>query len=232
MNYLIDYFAENPRELYSIVEVTGKNAVNNEINRLIPFLDTAKLLVTEIKHKNLIAFLIEYANKSYPSKKEVSKIKEYFSDQKNRDYIAQYIDAAIFSKSTKCSSIIGFCAGRIVSNKKDVDYKDIVILNALKIMYDKDLVNFKNIYEYKDGKEEKFKKNKPHKSLSDEELIEKIESVDVYEGRMTIEKLKSVQIFEYEQPGFPARGGTLGRFGLNENSSHLYNMIIKSKILN
>ncbi|MEH6949634.1 hypothetical protein V7068_21855, partial [Bacillus sp. JJ634] len=95
---------------------------------------------------------------------------------------------------------------------------DMVILNALKIMNNKDLDYFCLLYEHFSNKEVP-----EYTSLRVHDLKEEFNSlaVPIFECENTIEKLKGVQVIGYDAGGLGGVGNAWGSFKFNENSHYL-----------
>lgn len=94
-----------------------------------------KSLSTEINEKNFVD-----AN-------NVNKLKNYVTNDENVDFIVNTIDYSINSKCIKCSSLLGIYAGNILNKYKNIEYKDLQIIEILKNMNDIELDRFKKFVE-------------------------------------------------------------------------------------
>ena len=75
-------------------------------------------------------------NKGGISDKDVERFKKYLSKKKNIDFIDSTIQNAINFKSKICSGILGAYAGEILLDEKTIEYRDLLVINALQEMYD------------------------------------------------------------------------------------------------
>ena len=153
---------------------------------------------------------------------------EFFNDPANLEHISQIIDASLNSQSIKCSEILGYYAGGLLSQKIDLKYRDSIIVNALKVMNDRDLFNFIQLY--------RFVKSRPdlldthNKSqLRTYDIQKDLASLNIplFELELTIEKLKSVQAIGYAIGGWGSAGNAWGTFKFNENSDYLFELASK-----
>ncbi|MFL0198691.1 hypothetical protein ACJDU8_24505 [Clostridium sp. WILCCON 0269] len=185
--------------------------------------------VSQRKYK---AFLIKYANTV--NNKEIKeniikKLGSYLKKNKNIEFIQETIDSAINAKSIRCAGILGCYSGIIISKSKELEYKDYAIINALRIMIDKDLSNFVKLYDY-------IVANK----MADEiirtyDINNELEShlqVNIFELEQTIEKLKNIQLFSFSIGGYGDSGNSWGTFKVNDNTTYLYEIIRNSNIEN
>jgi hypothetical protein len=141
------------------------------------------------------------------------------------EYIAEIIDSSIKAKSSRCSAIMGYYAGVILKELREIQYKDMVLLNALNVMNNKDLDYFCLLYERfsdREGRLRVYDMQDEFNSLG----------VPVFELENTIEKLKAVQVIGYDVGGLGGVGNAWGSFKFNENSHYLYEILTKSGVMN
>jgi len=177
------------------------------------------------KHR-VKAFLKRYAervDKSIDlSSNDFARLTKYMGNDKNVQFVAETIDSALNSRSVTCSAILGYFAGSILSETKAIEYKDLIAINALKIMVDEDLDNFLTLYDL-------ILNNPAYRQIEDQHHVGSFEELD---GRhfvieMTVEKLKSIQVVGYKMGG-PWTPSGWGIFLFNENSDYLYDVIVKA----
>lgn len=226
-----------------VVALVTQVADAKELNSLIK--DTSDLIGTVsttyemMKHiylfyerKKFEAFIIELYKKFHSRELEEGfdskKLNEYFSNPINIEHMSQIIDSSLHSQAIKCSAILGSYAGGILLNQKKIEYRDKVVLNALKVMNDNDLINFIKLYQFV----------KSHPSLRVDHLREEFRTIELqkeieslhiehFELELTIEKLKGVQAIGYGVGGFGNVGNAWGVFILNINSDYLYEIVVK-----
>ena len=73
----------------------------------------------------------------------INKLKQYVLKDDNVDFIINTIDYSINTICIKCSSLLGIYAGNILNKYKNVEYKDLQIIEILKNMNDIELTRFK-----------------------------------------------------------------------------------------
>ncbi len=73
----------------------------------------------------------------------INKLKQYVLKDDNVDFIINTIDYSINTRCIKCSSLLGIYAGNILNKYKNVEYKDLQIIEILKNMNDIELTRFK-----------------------------------------------------------------------------------------
>lgn len=73
----------------------------------------------------------------------INKLKKYMSKDDNVDFIINTIDYSVNSKCIKCSSLLGIYAGNILNQYKNIEYKDLQIIEILKNINDIELNRFK-----------------------------------------------------------------------------------------
>ncbi|MEH6949734.1 hypothetical protein V7068_22365, partial [Bacillus sp. JJ634] len=59
----------------------------------------------------------------------INKLEKYLQKEANLEYIAEIIDSSIESKSSRCSATMGYYAGMLLKEFREIQYKDMVILN-------------------------------------------------------------------------------------------------------
>lgn len=77
----------------------------------------------------------------------IIKIQKYMENDRNLEFMVEIIDSAINAKSTKCASLLGFYAGCMLKKIKNIEYKDMIVINALKEMNDYDIEYFCKLYD-------------------------------------------------------------------------------------
>ncbi len=169
-------------------------------------------------------FLKSYAkvletNYSVSDKIELSsKLKLYLNNEKNLNFIYDTIDSALNSKSVNCSGILGYLSSVILSNQKEIGYKELIFLNTLRNINDIELDTLILIFE----KTEDWTTNN---------TISKIESLKPYRTlcEYTIQKLKSLQVFEevHGRPGHPVSLGASfwGTYTFSEISEDFFELL-------
>ncbi len=156
-------------------------------------------------------------------------VEKYLQNSTNITFIAEIIAASLHSQSVRCSAILGTYAGGIISRQGRIEYKDRIVVSALKAMYDDDLSNFIKLYEFISNHPELHEPSF-YEELRIRDIVDKIESLGIrgFEMELTVEKLKSVQAIGYEAGGFGCVGNAWGVFLFNENTDYLYNIVKKS----
>jgi hypothetical protein len=143
-------------------------------------------------------------------------------------FIAESIDACFHSHSIICSAILGFFVGGLIKKKKEVEYSDLIIINALRSMFDNDLENFTLLYKYiKENPDLPF--HADNHTIHISQVLKKFNHCPVpsFEMEMTIEKMKKVQVIGYDSGGMFGSGDAWGVFIFNKNSDYLYDIIVK-----
>ena len=186
----------------------------------------------------LKAFLKSYSkklNENYKiDTKEIEKLTRYFEKEKNLQFISEIIDNALYSKSVKCSSILGVIAGKFIKNKKDFKDLDLMLIGTLREINDKDIDNFILLYENA-PKIEKYKLEKWNlyqiefriREIFNEKnpISEKIDKLSL---ELTIEKLKRTNALTYSEGGIGSVGNARGAFMFSTFTKELYEVIINT----
>ena len=156
------------------------------------------------------------------------KLEDFLKNENNIQFIAQSIENVFNTQSVECIKILAFFTGGIISHQHTIEYRDRIILAALKIMTDTDLNNFMVLYPYVKSHPELFK-NPDYKELRIYDMKPGISKLNInpIELECTIEKLKSVQVVVCSIGGFGNLGNCWGAFVFNEYSDYLYEIAIK-----
>jgi hypothetical protein len=222
INFLTDVFQNGYDQYYNFADLLDEVGIlSGPVKFVIKIIDYGKQKKFKVFIKNL------YTEYSYGNceDKDMEKLNEYLKRPKNLNFIVETIDSAVNSKSINCSSLLAIFAGKILKQRDNIEYKDFVIINALRIMLDDDLQNFKKLYELlHNGEVEGFRTS---------DMKEELESNNfkIFELEQTIEKLKSVQVLGYDIGGAGNVGNAWGAFVFNDNSHLLYS-IVNMNILN
>jgi len=160
-------------------------------------------------------------------------LNEYFSNPANLEHMSQIIDASLHSRSVKCSAILGYYTGGLLSRKILLEYKDTIIVNALRIMNDRDLKNFIALYKFVKSRPDLMKEH-DKEQLRTHDIQEDLASLNIpiFDLELTIEKLKSVQAIGYDIGGYGLTGNAWGTFKFNINSDYLFELVSKFENLN
>jgi len=155
-------------------------------------------------------------------------LNDFLKNERNVKFIAESIDACFHSHSVKCSAILGFFVGCIISKKREIGYSDLIIINSLRIMLDNDLENFMLLYKYvKEHSDLPFHAN--HHTIHISQVLKQYTDCPIpsFEMEMTVEKMKKVQVIGYDIGGMFGSGDAWGVFIFNRTSDYLYNTIVK-----
>lgn len=233
------------KEIIDFTEIVSRikeidNLIDEYLTEYKDYKDTASEIISPIKSVLSIwtlakrlkfkSFLKHYAKqvdqKAVELDEIISQLKQYLSNAKNVEFIAESIDSAINSKSVLCSGILGYYTGMILLDTKKLEYKDFIVINALKIMVDDDVKNLVKLYIFLNKSEQEYRIY----DLINESAF-KVLGLDSIEIELTIEKLKSVQAIGYAMGGLGDFGNAWGAFKFNQNTHYLYKIIQNSKIL-
>lgn len=190
---------------------------------LMPAISLAK----GIKFKRFLRKFAEKVNEGTVGEEFLGRLNSYLQREANLEHIADIISSSVETKSSICSAILGYYAGLTLNDSSIICYKDMVILNALKIMNNSDINNFLLVFE---------RFNETNRSVNSQrvhDLKEEFEGfgVSVFELENTIEKLKSIQVIGYDVGGLGGVGFAWGSFKFNENTQYLYDVIKKSGVM-
>jgi len=218
-----------------VFETNDLNLLIKDTSEIIGTVSTTYELMKNIylfyERKKFEAFITslfkQFHSGKFESDIDTNKVNEYFNNSKNIEHMNQIIDSSLHSHAIKCSAIMGFYAGGILLDQKKIEYRDKIIINALKIMNDEDLNNFLWLYLFVEQHPE-LRKNPESLELRTRDIKTEIEdlSLNCFELELTIEKLKSVQAIGYGVGGLGNVGNAWGAFIFNENSHYLYELVV------
>jgi len=182
-------------------------------------------LYRRLKLKSFLRKYAERVRTGLSAADLVPELEKYLSKLKNVELIAQIIDQAVTAKSVRCSGILGFFAGDILSNSTDASYKDFLVINGLSNLIDEDIDNFVSLYEH-------FSNEKRSKGLRIYDMKEELKPLNIhpFQLELTVEKLKAVLLLGFDVGGYGSVGNAWGAFTFNENSDYFYSLIKKCAI--
>lgn len=222
--------------------------IDSSLEPIKDYTDTISDIVTPIKSLisivnlrrkiTLKAFLKSYSkklNENYEfNTDEIQKLTKYFEKEKNLQFISEIIDSALYSKSVKCSSILGVIAGKCIKAKHEFNDLDLMLINTLREINDKDIDNFILLYEYSpETHKDKLEvwdlyqvEFRTREIFKEENHISK--NVDKLSLELTIEKLKRTNALTYSEGGLGSVGNARGAFMFSSFTKELYDLIIKT----
>ena len=230
---------EMTKELFKASQINKvDDVIDMALAPLTDYLDTLGDVITPVKSfvsvfslakkLKMKAFLKWYAdsvNESIDlSNNDFTRMTEYMGNVKNVEFVAEIIDSALNSRATTCSAILGYYAGTILSETKDIEYNDLIVINALKIMVDEDLDNFLVLYDL-------IMSTPDYRSFKEQHIVSRFEELEErhFNIEMTIEKLKGIQAVGYTVGG-PYTPSGWGVFAFNKNTDYLYKIIVKAGV--
>lgn len=185
------------------------------------------------ERKKFEVFITELYNEinSYGKTKDSldkQKLRKYLTKEANLEHLSQIIDASLHAQAVRCSAVLGYYAGGLLLKKKHLEYRDSIIVNALRLVNDRDIITFIRLYEFIRSHPELIKNNetKEIRTVSMKKDLESI-GIPLFELELTIEKLKNIQAIGYSIGGLAGIGNSWGSFVFNENSDYLYEILKK-----
>lgn len=97
------------------------------------------------QQKRFEAFLKGICNNENFDEKYIIRLKKYINNEKRAEFISDQINNILRTHSKKATLIMGLKLYNLVETNKDPSYGDLILLNALINLYDKDLVNLQFI---------------------------------------------------------------------------------------
>lgn len=144
---------------------------------------------------------------------KAGRMEAYLSKKGNLNFIIDCIDSAINAKSINCSKALGFLTSLILRKEIDIDFKELIVLNALRNLNDIELKSAISI-------SHKFDKTKEVQSVIDD-------NIDVY----TVQKLKQLQVLEESRGGETILfNNSWGEFQISEVTEFFYQVLYDAKI--
>ena len=147
------------------------------------------------RRRKFKAFLKSYAEnlkKEFSSSGNIERseeLKRYLENENNLNFIYEAIDNAINSKSIYCSSLLGHYTSRILINQVEINYKDLITVEALRNLNDIELEMFVRIYKVA--------------NLTRVNKVNEYDQLKAYHYlcEMTVNKLKNLQVLEEDEAG-------------------------------
>jgi len=136
-------------------------------------------------------------------------LKKYLKRKQNLNFIYESIDCAINSKTIHCSTLLGFYTGQILLHEIEIGLKELMTINALKTLNDIELEMCIRIYDTSNLAI-------PNDIDDNAEL-----GLHKYFAKLTVQKLKSLQILEEETTGRMDTKSGWGTFISTENFEEL-----------
>lgn len=141
---------------------------------------------------------------------DIDKLTKSLSNETNNQHIASILDSVFFSKNALCRNILGIIACKCLY-KNELDYEDLIIINALKDLLDYDLDEFMDLYKIQPVK------NNVGYSIT---FLAKYSD----RQRIVVEKFQNLNVF--------GRDLALNRLGGSENPPLRYSITPVSERLN
>ena len=158
----------------------------------------------QIHFQDFVEGIAYYFATSSLSVNDVNALMKKVSDSKNYETMTNILDSVFFSRSKISRAILGIITGKFLHNDT-LDYEDMVIIGALKDLFDEDLNQFWRYCNY------------PQISISDNTII-----MDHYSAtdRLIVEKLQNAGVLGRDLAG-NRLGGAMVRFELTIISKKL-----------
>lgn len=178
------------------------------------------------KKKKFKSFLKAYAESfnynEITSIEDSKRMYQYLENTKNFNFINDIIESSINSKSIYGSMILGYFAGKFLSETLKITFKELIIVEGIKELNDYELSHFIKIYSIADLS----------KTVSISNYKEEIQNPYLFE--LTISKL--IQLRLVEEAPILSSGKPKGSFISSEIAEEIYFMIkdtyIETELLN
>ena len=118
-----------------------------------------------------------YASDSMDAK-DVKTLVKKVSDSKNYETMTSILDSVFFSHSKISRAILGIIAGKFMRYDK-LDYEDMVLVSALRDLFDEDLNQFWRYFSYKPQSTSDMTSLMDHFSATDRLIVEKLQNAGV-----------------------------------------------------
>lgn len=222
VDHLDDFLDKALAPFTEYIDTTG------DIATPIKGLQKAYSLSRRLKFKGYLRAYSLKVNRGQLDDDYYKKLEDYIKIPKNLEIIAQIIDSAIEAKSVKSATVLGWYSGEILNDIRELNSRDLVAIEALKIMYDDDFKLFLKLYKYAENRDVFQANALGEMRVHDLQESLLLEGFQLFETEMLIEKLKGVLAIGYGVGGFDSTGNSWGAFKFNMNTSYLYEIIIKA----
>lgn len=112
------------------------------------------------------------------SSDDVNALMKKVSDSKNYEMMTNILDSVFFSHSKISRTILGIITGKFLHHDT-LDYEDMVIISALKDLFDEDLNQFWRYCSYKPKSTDDKTSIMDHYSVTDRLIVEKLQNAGV-----------------------------------------------------
>lgn len=112
------------------------------------------------------------------SSDDVNALMKKMSDSKNYEVMTNILDSVFFSHSKISRTILGIITGKFLHHDT-LDYEDMVIISALKDLFDEDLNQFWRYCSYKPKSTDDKTSIMDHYSVTDRLIVEKLQNAGV-----------------------------------------------------
>lgn len=102
------------------------------------------------KFKNFLKSYAKGLNQDTFDLKNIARLKQYLSDEKNFNFLNSIIENAISSKSEFGATILGHYAAQILSSEQIITFKELLIIEGLRELNDYEISCFVKIYDIAD----------------------------------------------------------------------------------
>lgn len=178
-------------------------------------------LYTFNRKRKFKSFLKYYAlslkNRDF-QKNDYKQLSKYLKNEKNYNFIYETIDSAINSKSIYGSQILAYFTGIILSEQRDLTFKEIVILESLRELNDFELSLFVQVFSVADLS----------KTISIQDYPNQLNNELMYE--MMITKMVNLRVFK--NAPILASGRPKASFDSTEIAEDIYFLIEEMNIKN
>jgi hypothetical protein len=99
-----------------------------------------------ISKKKFISFLKGFSNSEIPTEQQLKRLSDYINSEQKAEFISDTFSKILLSRSTKACLIMGSILQRIVDNKKNLTYSELICINSLTVFFDEDVELYKYIY--------------------------------------------------------------------------------------
>ncbi|WP_346893555.1 hypothetical protein [Clostridium sp. UBA871] len=142
-----------------------------------------------ISRKRFIAFLKGFNNNEIPIEQKLKKLSDYINSEQKAEFISDIFSKILLSRSTKACLIMGAILQKIVENKNNLSYSELICINSLTTFFDDDIELYKYICQ-------EIVNEKNHYTSLDQKFYNKCnnDGVDVDNMDLMIEKCISNQL--------------------------------------
>lgn len=131
-------------EIQTQLEKFSKTELYESSELVMTSTSIGKLLYSGVKYahqKRFQAFLKGLCGNGAINESDINRLKRYINNEERAEFISDQINNVLRTHSKKATLIMGIKLYKLVEENQNPSYDDLLLLNALINLYDKDIIN-------------------------------------------------------------------------------------------